>query len=205
MTRWTAVLALLALPVLFYFYFYDAMRIDLRSFVVKLHLSLVEEPVIFLGDSIVQRAPLPSSICGHPVVNAGIEATSSKTYLPIARRLSWRGTLIVVAIGLNDAKIPVNEDFPNSYRELVDHLAPAPLMFAGITPQGSPSYDSEAAERENMTIEAEARARNAPFIDFQSAMQGNGLTLDGVHLSPEGYRLWGGALIPAVKAVLGCR
>jgi len=43
-----------------------------RQFVIRAHLSHAVSPVVVFGDSISEAAVLPSAICGHAVVNAGI-------------------------------------------------------------------------------------------------------------------------------------
>ena len=49
-------------------------RIELnaqRLLDIKVEISKTSEPIFVFGDSIVERAVLLASFCGHPVVNAG--------------------------------------------------------------------------------------------------------------------------------------
>ena len=46
---------------------------EARLAVIKSQLSRVDgDPIVVMGDSIVESAMLPATLCGHPVINAGI-------------------------------------------------------------------------------------------------------------------------------------
>jgi hypothetical protein len=44
-------------------------------------LSRIDNPVIVLGDSIVEASTLPRELCGHAVVNAGLDGASTTSDL----------------------------------------------------------------------------------------------------------------------------
>lgn len=52
-----------------------------RKFVIRSTLDRVINPVVILGDSIVEGSTLPRLLCGRPVVNAGIGGLSTTTVL----------------------------------------------------------------------------------------------------------------------------
>ncbi len=45
-----------------------------RQFVIRSTLARFDDAIVVLGDSIVEASTLPRSLCGHPIVNAGIGA-----------------------------------------------------------------------------------------------------------------------------------
>src|SRR5258706_2037797 len=60
---------------------------DVRKFVIATHLARTKSPIVFLGDSITEAAVVPDSICGRPVVNAGIGGAGVDDLLRVAPSL----------------------------------------------------------------------------------------------------------------------
>src|SRR3954451_12615018 len=52
-----------------------------RRFVIQTTLARADDPVVILGDSIVEASTLPRSVCGHVIVNAGIGGASTASGL----------------------------------------------------------------------------------------------------------------------------
>src|SRR3984893_5381180 len=98
-----------------------------RQFVIRSTLTRVEDAVVVLGDSIVEMSTLPRSLCGHPIVNAGIGGTSTESKLGSILTESLgnkRAALIVVSLGTNDAAIPNSvERYRSNYPALLTELA----------------------------------------------------------------------------------
>lgn len=63
---------------------------EVRVAVIRSQLSRVEKPVIVMGDSIVEQALLPVSLCGHPVINAGIGGANDRFLHPLCRNYHRR-------------------------------------------------------------------------------------------------------------------
>jgi len=55
------------------------------------------------------------------------------------------------------------------------------------------------------TNDAQNAARSIPFADVRLTMTGEKLTVDGVHLTPDGYRGWMTAVSAAVSKTLNCQ
>jgi lysophospholipase L1-like esterase len=168
--------------------------------------------VIFLGDSITLRAPLPARICGHPTINAGISGVDAATYLSLLDTIGdFRAAAIVVALGTNNAKKINTTDFAGDYAALVKTLAPrAPVVvLVGLPPiepgTETPDFDVAAAERINREIQAFANRIGSPFVDVRAAMSiDHPLTIDGVHPSSEGSGIWLRAIEPKTASAMGC-
>jgi len=168
--------------------------------------------VVFIGDSISERAKLPASICGHAVVNAGISGSYARQYADFVRaagRLypAERPAMVVIAIGVNDAHRDLaGGDFATDYARLVDTMARtgARIVLATPTPlQEGPAaepYDPERWSAIRDAIGSLAKMRGLPLADL-SDVRGS---VDGVHLSPAGYSAWMPAIVGTAEASL-CR
>lgn len=173
-------------------------------------MSQAPEPVVFVGDSITEAALLPSEICGHPVVNAGIGGTTPNTYLALAR---YRGllepmnaSLVVIALGTNNAQTIISPaGFEASYRSLIDKLKPrSGKIILATTPaieQGSIAqyFDATRIAPINSTIKRLAGENKFGFVDH-----GELETVDGVHLSASGYKPWLHSIEVAARKALAC-
>jgi lysophospholipase L1-like esterase len=168
--------------------------------------------VIFLGDGITKWAPLPAQICGHPTINAGITGIDAGNYVSLLGTLGdFRGAAIVVALGTNNAKRINITDFAKDYAVLLKMVAPrAPtIVLVGLPPiedgTETSKFDPVAAEHINQEIQASADRMGSPFADVRAAMSvDHPLTIDGVHPSSDGFKVWLGTIQPKVAAAMGC-
>ncbi len=98
-----------------------------RQLIIASTLARVDDPIIILGDSIVEASTLPRSLCGHAIVNAGIGGTSTSSHLGSILKEALggkRAALIAVSLGTNDAAIPSSvEQYGINYRTLLTDLA----------------------------------------------------------------------------------
>src|SRR3954453_14411568 len=120
---------------------------EARQLVLYYTLSRVSDPVIVIGDSIVEASTLPRSICGHPIVNAGLNGASTASDLGgwLGPALGGsRAASIVVSLGVNDAFTPAphsKENFADRYGALLGLLAKstsrlAVIEIAGVEARG---------------------------------------------------------------------
>ena len=61
-----------------------------RQFVIQSTLDRFPDPIVVLGDSIVEGSTLPRSLCGHAIINAGIGGASTTSDL---------GTMLAKSLG----------------------------------------------------------------------------------------------------------
>jgi hypothetical protein len=73
---------------------------DVRQLIIKAALADASEPIVMIGDSITEMAPLPAEIAGHPVVDAGIGGISTSGYKLLAAPLfeGVRPYAVVIAL-----------------------------------------------------------------------------------------------------------
>jgi hypothetical protein len=176
---------------------------------IKTEIDQAKSPVIVFGDSIVEGAPLPESICGLRVINAGVAGAGIEYFWNHARELlgSSRPSLIVLAVGINNASSRASQQFESHYREATAVLSrTAPLVVATITPVrsggGSLGYDANLVPGLNQIIKATPEIRG--MIDLNAALSGLNLTTDGIHLGEAGYARWVKAMVEGINGVLGC-
>ena len=190
-----------------------------RQFIVRSTIAQKPDAILFAGDSITEAAVLPESICGHPVINAGLGGASTASYLDFAKLTipsDLKSPLIVIALGTNDStSIGAKWDNPlaPAYSKLADFLAPHAdkLLFVGIPPiemSGALAkgyFDSDFSRKNNAAIRSLALSRSVDFVDLQAAIVGEHLTVDGIHLTPIAYREWLPAIVNAAEKTLGCK
>jgi len=187
-----------------------------RQNILYYTLSRVDNPIIILGDSIVEASTLPRELCGHPIVNAGLEGASTTSDLGgwLMDVLDGKpAAAIVIALGINDA-LGAARDLPQfeaNYGALVATLSRASprVITLGIPPL-------DASPR----LSAETRTKATPLIDsYNSALPAIAIrggatfaalpplptphTIDGVHLNAAGYEIWNEAILKGASVSCG--
>jgi lysophospholipase L1-like esterase len=190
-------------------------RLDVRLFAIRSQLAQADEPVIVIGDSITEGALLPSSICGHTVVNAGVGGMNAAGYLPFAKQfLTKEAGLIVVALGTNDSTIvsPEWSVVEPGYSDLLDLLAQHThnLVIAGVPPFDMTGalakgyFKPALGDGNDAAIRGIAAKRKLSFVDLRNDISGMGLTVDGIHLNAAGYTQWRDDILSHVRSSIGC-
>ncbi len=93
--------------------------------------------IVIIGDSLTQNARLPASVCGIPLINAGIGGSRASTFIPFAEEMTARQfspALIVIALGINDAVLAYRTDFRATYGLLIDSFPKSPIALATLAP-----------------------------------------------------------------------
>jgi hypothetical protein len=173
-----------------------------------------DRPIVVFGDSIVQEAPLPRSLCGHTLINAGVGGATIAYFADHANALlgTTQPKLIVLAVGINDAwrttRSDVRATFDRNYRMVVQRLsALAPVVVA--TPTGikdgafAANYDPQYVAPINHTIRTVPGTAARIDLDMLFAPHNN--TSDGIHLNDRGYEIWSKAIIGSIERELNCR
>jgi lysophospholipase L1-like esterase len=180
-----------------------------RFLAIKTAIKRTPDSVIVLGDSIVEGAPLPNTICGHAVVNAGVTGAAIEYFDRHATEFlgSSRPRLIVLAVGINNASPTAAKKFQSHYQETVTSLSDAAVVLvATITPvrsgAGSAGYDAALVQGLNAVIKATPSATGV--IDLNSALSGANWTTDGIHFGPDGYAIWTKTVVDGIHVALGC-
>jgi len=183
-----------------------------RQVILYYTLSRTENPIIVLGDSIVEASTLPRQQCGHDIVNAGLDGASTTSDLgnwlmdvldgkPVAA--------IVVALGTNDALGSARDlpQFEANYSTLLAQLSKATahvIVLAVPRLDASSRQTGEAQTRTMQLIESYNSA--LPEIAVRAGAAFAALppmptphTIDGVHLSTVGYQPWNEAILQGVS------
>jgi lysophospholipase L1-like esterase len=182
-----------------------------RRFVIQTTLARVDDPIVILGDSIVEASTLPRRLCGHPVVNAGIGGASTTSGLGamLSYALSGkRAAMIVVSLGLNDAAVPNSVGtFRSNYRAMLTELAalaPRRAVAAISLPETeleqSEKTSAAVVESYNAVLPELAREADVAFIALSAMPQQH--TVDGIHLNAAGYEVWESAILRGVESGL---
>jgi lysophospholipase L1-like esterase len=184
-----------------------------RQLVVHYTLNRGDRPIIVVGDSIVEASTLPRTLCGHPIVNAGLNGASTASDLGtwlIEALDGRRAAAIVVALGTNDALTARSrQQFETSYiallgelREVTDHLGVLAIPAIDVQGRVTIEMQTEAMNRINdfnAALPTLAGKGGATFIALPP-MQ-NPHTIDGVHLNAAGYAAWDDAILQGVSTI----
>jgi lysophospholipase L1-like esterase len=178
-------------------------------------LSRISDPVIVIGDSIVEASTLPRSICGHPIVNAGLNGASTASDLGnwLAPALDGkRAASIVVTLGVNDALASVPQaDFEDRYGALLallSKLTPrlAVLEIPPVEAQGRMTVKMQdevmrTVDAYNSILPDLAKRNGATFVALPAMSRPH--TIDGVHLNSDGYLAWDKSVMQAASMICG--
>ena len=186
-----------------------------RQLVLHYTLSRVENPVILVGDSITEASTLPRTLCGHGIVNAGLNGASTASDLGtwlIEALDGRRAALIVVSLGTNDALMARSmQAFESSYAALLAQLANVTDHLAVLS---IPGIDGQGRMTEKMQLEAMGRIDGFNAVLPTLAAKGgagfialptlpNPHTIDGVHLDAAGYLAWDDAILKGASTICG--
>lgn len=187
---------------------------EARSAIIRSQIAQAgDEAIVVVGDSITESALLPTELCGHQVVNAGVGGADPSSYLDtiIKGIPAFKASVIVVALGTNNATSSgSSEQFEATYRRLIQILSAysSRIIIAGI-PSIEKGYlsdslfDQESGEKINNKLKSIAHESKLLFIDLRwrhSDVQ----TVDGIHLTPAAYNHWKSAVIQSVRKSLAC-
>jgi lysophospholipase L1-like esterase len=184
-----------------------------RQQILHFMLSGVDDPIIVLGDSIVEASTLPRTLCGHAIVNAGLSGASTGSDLggwlsgALAQR---RAGLIVVSLGTNDALGPLSQPtFETRYGALLDQLSTLTSHLVVMTIPAVEARNNVTVERRdaamaainryNASLPALAKSDGASFVALPSMSEPH--TIDGVHLNSAGYAVWDAALLQGAASI----
>jgi lysophospholipase L1-like esterase len=166
---------------------------DVRQFMIRAALDGLDQPIVFLGDSITEMARLPESIAGHPVVNAGIGGALISD-IDAPRLLDGsKPHLIVVALGANDIGSTSVETAYAALLSQLKQISPR-LLAVAVTPM-------TRAQEVNAAIKAAAQREKVEFIE---PAYPEGIVMeDGTHLKSAGYKIWLPSIVSRCLAVAG--
>jgi hypothetical protein len=164
---------------------------DVREFMIRAVLAEATNPIVVIGDSITEMAPLPVEAYGHQIINAGIGSMRTVEFAPLARHLfstTRPPHAIVVAFGANDRSSPtLRED----YGALLAELQQYTTRLISIS-------DTAEASTNDMIRDA-CRQQSIDYIEPTIPAEGK---IDGIHYNRIGYQIWIAALMQAIDKIV---
>jgi lysophospholipase L1-like esterase len=190
---------------------------EVRQLVLYFTISRTDNPIIVLGDSITEASTLPRTLCGHAVINAGLNGASTASDLGpwLVQALDGkRPPAILVALGTNDALMARSAQASEaSYAALLaqlagvtDHLAVLGIPAIEVRGRVTAELQKEAMGRIdafNALLPDLAAKGGATFVALPPMPTPH--TIDGVHLDAAGYKLWDEAVLKGVSGACGSR
>jgi hypothetical protein len=144
---------------------------------------------LFIGDSHVERADLPT-ICGRHPINAGVGWATVNTFERHARRLADQAkpNFILVSLGTNDALRGQFSGFRERLLTLLTSLSGWQVLLVPVPP--SPNLGDAA--KFNAVITSMPAAHAKPLETVWAP--------DGHHLSKESYAAWKKSIFEAAQS-----
>jgi lysophospholipase L1-like esterase len=184
-----------------------------RQLILHYTLDRIDNPIIVLGDSIAEASTLPRSLCGHPLVNAGLSGASTASDLG-----AWlsgalpgkRAAMIVVSLGTNDAVASRRQEaYAANYSKLLAQLSAmaSRVVVLAVPPIEARNKVSVDARNEfmrsidgyNSALSDLARSAGTDFVALPQMPDPH--TIDGVHLNAGGYSVWDAAILQAAASI----
>lgn len=187
--------------------------------------------VIFLGDSITQgwetngKGTWESRYASRQAVNLGIGGDRTQHVLWRIEHGNLEGlgkpekghapTLVVLMIGTNNLGSDSPEQIAGGIGAIVESLGKrlpgTPVLLLGVFPRGEHAADParERIAEINRRAAKLADGKRVTFLDIGARFVGADGSIskeimpDFLHLSPKGYEIWGEAIEPDVKRLLG--
>lgn len=165
--------------------------------------------VVMLGDSITHGGEWSEMFPGLPIKNRGISGdTTTDVLLRLDPIIAAKPAAVFLKIGTNDLnRGPDRATSYQQYRQIVSSIqagSPSTAIFLqSVLPREAAMR--EEVEAYNRHIKAIADELGVVYIDLYPAFLApdgsirDDLTLDELHLSGEGYRVWQARLEPVVR------
>lgn len=175
----------------------------------KEEVDIDQKNTVFIGDSLTERFPFDVLLPEHPIYNRGIQGdkVGGYRYLGILDRLyesayDLNPGKIFLMVGVNDlifAKTP-KDIFIQCYRRLITEIrtyTQAEIHIQSILPVRDryKRFNGRILDF-NKALKEMAFEMRVPFIDLFASFHGSDkylkpdLSMDGLHLSDNGYQLW---------------
>lgn len=199
----------------------DSQHIEIRTFMIQSHLAQIDgKTVLVVGDSIVESwLAKPIGTC--QTLNAGLGGGGVLDAITLLHKLKQnpeRAKLsgIIVAIGVNDAQrmvLPPNyvTKWKINYAKMIDLALQLNSRVAVSTvlpvedgmPLGTKYFDPILIKRLNALIRQVAKEKGVQLIDASKAFRRlkweRHYTVDGVHLTPNAYKVFANELLSGVS------
>jgi len=154
--------------------------------------------VVIIGDSLTDNAHFPSQICKYRTISIGIAGAKASTFIQYAEQMSFSNlhpSLVVIAIGVNDAIRTSGSNFKDSLELLLRNLPRSPLALTTVF-QNVASVDTI-----NEEIRKAANRKGAILIETEFL----GIsTTDGIHPTRDSQPTWENAIVSGIRRGLGC-
>ena len=170
-----------------------------------------EDAILFVGSSSIVYWDLPKYFPGMTTINRGFGGSEVADSVFYADRIviPYRPRQIVLYAGDNDisgGKTPLQvfEDYAAFVRKVHGALPGTPILFIAIKPSIARWNLVEPMREANRMVRACAETNPLlDYLDIDTPMIGEDgrpkpqlLRDDGLHMSPEGYRMWTDLLMP---------
>lgn len=176
----------------------------LQAWANSLNQMNAKADIVFFGDSLIYYGDFASVFPDDVVCNLGLRGD---TILGMIERVNLIKLLepktVYMMAGINDLAFSSQDEFKERYNNLINQIVAilpgVSLTIHGMLPVNESQYrvscNNDQIMSYNRIITTLAHNHSMKYIDLYSAYQKDGklpseLTVDGIHLKPEGYKTW---------------
>lgn len=179
--------------------FYDSLNVARIAFYS--HFPLQKGDTVLAGNSIAEGFPLSEAFPGRHIRNRGIGGnTTQRLLLRIGDIARSQPAMIILEIGINDIRGGIKkETILTNFEKIIDTVQAncrAKIVMQEVMPVGDNYASLRPAIRTMNTMIAElGLSHGLPVLHLYNAfLQGASMrpfyTVDGIHLTADGYLVW---------------
>jgi lysophospholipase L1-like esterase len=161
-------------------------------------LPIAKTDVLFIGDSMTEQFPINEMFSTMNIKNRGISGSASGDVLKSVRGFDIPNTVFLM-VGVNDFFYSVKQDITfKNIEQIIDLLHAKNPSVKVYIQSVLPVSDKKMTEKVvifNDRVKALTKQHNATYVNLFPYFLKNGqinklFTVDGVHLSAEGFKVW---------------
>jgi hypothetical protein len=170
-------------------------------------LAPLNNPIVFLGDSLIERCEWRELMQNQKIVNRGISGDTTSGVLDrLSEITSRKPEAIFIMIGINDISNKDTKNTVKNYRNMLSEIKRTSLntkiYIQSVLPVNNtkyPNINNQEVIALNDELKLLAKEENVVYIDLYPSFTVNDqldekYTLDGIHLNGAGYLIWRDAL-----------
>lgn len=181
----------------------------LQAWTNSLRQMNAKADIVFFGDSLTYYGDFSSAFPDKVVCNLGLRGDTIQGMIDRVEQVALlEPNVVYIMAGVNDVANNTEDQFGLVFCALIQQiqlrLPSSRIITFSLTPVNDLCFTVSCSNSQickfNSTINRIARKRGITYIDLFSVYEENGilpkaLTIDGIHLTNEGYGKWYNALI----------
>lgn len=165
----------------------------------------IKADIVFYGDSLTYWGKFNEVFPKKKICNLGLRSDTLCSMLDRIGQLKiLEPSCIFLMAGINDVAYLTIEEFSRQYKKLLEEIIycipNSNLIVQSILPVNNTDFNhisctNQQIDKANEIIKMEAGRNGCKYLDINTVYKKDGqlpasISLDGIHLKPEGYSIW---------------